>query len=69
MPAYYVNKETGETKRIPEMVEETLEMTSASLISLVINTAQNNGIPERVLLDLFRTIYDSGIDIVLGDNE
>lgn len=69
MPAYYVNEETGETKQVPEMVEETLELTSASLISLVINTAQNNGIPERVLLDLFRTIYDSGIDIVLGDNE
>ena len=69
MPAYYVNEETGETKQVPEIVEETLEMSSASLIFMIINVAHSNDIPERVLLDLFRTMYDTGIDIVMGDNE
>lgn len=69
MPAYYQNQETGETKQVPEMVEETLEMLSASTISLIINMGQNNDIPETVLLDLYRTMYDTAIDIVIGDKE
>lgn len=69
MPAYYVNEETGETKQIPDIVEESLEMLSASLIFMLINTAHSNNIPETVLLDLFRTMYNTGIDIVIGDKE
>ena len=69
MPAFYSNEETGETKQVPDIVEETLEMTTASLIFLILNTAQNNDIPETVLFDLFRTMYNTGIDIVIGDKE